>query len=133
VQLVVIVVVLVVVLGVFALVRSRQSNDGVEGFRRQIDALSSDARRPTIDRGPTPDGTTRAERTDGQPDPDSPVTPNEGDRPDATESVDRSADTGGPANIDPGFSRGSSAQRDDAEPNQDPAESGTPEDDPNGA
>ena len=30
-------------------VRSRRSNDGVDSFRRQIDALSPEARRPVID------------------------------------------------------------------------------------
>ena len=49
---VVIVMVIVAVVVVAVLVtRSRRSDDGVKGFRRQIDALSSDARRPTIDRG----------------------------------------------------------------------------------
>jgi hypothetical protein len=40
----------VVVLAVLALVsRSRRANDGVDSFRRQIDALSPEARRPVID------------------------------------------------------------------------------------
>jgi cytochrome oxidase Cu insertion factor (SCO1/SenC/PrrC family) len=33
----------------FAVSRSRGSNDGVDSFRRQIDALSAEARRPVID------------------------------------------------------------------------------------
>jgi hypothetical protein len=56
---VVIVIVIVAVIAVAVVVaRSRRSDDGVEGFRRQIDALSSDARRPTIDRGIADDGET---------------------------------------------------------------------------
>jgi hypothetical protein len=53
---VVIVIVIVAVIAVAVVARSRRSDDGVEGFRRQIDALSSDARRPTIDRGIADDG-----------------------------------------------------------------------------
>jgi hypothetical protein len=39
--------VLVVILVMIS--RSRRSNDGVDSFRRQIDALSPEARRPVID------------------------------------------------------------------------------------
>lgn len=48
---VVIVVVAVVVLGVAAwgLARARRSRDGVDSFRRQIDALSPEARRNVVD------------------------------------------------------------------------------------
>jgi hypothetical protein len=49
--LVVIAVIVVAILVAVAVTRSRRAADGVEGFRRHIDALSSDARRPTIDRG----------------------------------------------------------------------------------
>ena len=35
-------------------VRRRGSDDNVETFRRQIDALSPESRRPTIDRGTSP-------------------------------------------------------------------------------
>jgi hypothetical protein len=48
---IVIAVVVVAIVAVVLLTRSRRVDDGVEGFRRHIDALSSDARRPTIDRG----------------------------------------------------------------------------------
>ena len=40
---------LVVVVIVAALARSRGANDGVDSFRRQIDALSPEARRPVVD------------------------------------------------------------------------------------
>ncbi len=43
-------VVLVLVGGVLLIRRSRRRSDGVDSFRRQIDALSPDSRRPTIDR-----------------------------------------------------------------------------------
>ena len=42
-------VVVVVALGFVALNRSRRATDGVDSFRRQIDALSAEARRPVID------------------------------------------------------------------------------------
>lgn len=38
-----------VVLVVVAVARSRRANDGVDSFRRQIDALSPEARRPVVD------------------------------------------------------------------------------------
>lgn len=49
-----IVIVIVVVLAVVALIalvvpRMRRQNDAVDSFRRQIDALSPEARRPVID------------------------------------------------------------------------------------
>ena len=48
----VVAVAIVVVVVVFALVlRRRRNPDPVDSFRRQIDALSPEARRPTIDRG----------------------------------------------------------------------------------
>jgi hypothetical protein len=48
--LVVVVIVAVVVALVLLLIsRSRRSNDGVDSFRRQIDALSPEARRPVVD------------------------------------------------------------------------------------
>lgn len=48
---VVLIVVGVVIVAVAVLVagRRRSSTDGVDSFRRQIDALSPEARRPTID------------------------------------------------------------------------------------
>ena len=39
----------VVVIIVAAVARSRRANDGVDSFRRQIDALSPEARRPVVD------------------------------------------------------------------------------------
>ena len=45
----VIVVVVVVALAAAIRMRSRRSVDGVDSFRRQIDALSPEARRPVID------------------------------------------------------------------------------------
>jgi hypothetical protein len=49
VALIVLAVVLIVV-AVIILVRRRQPPDGVATFRRQIDALSPEARRPVVDR-----------------------------------------------------------------------------------
>jgi hypothetical protein len=48
----IVVAVLVVVVAVVAVVRARRArhSDGVETFRRQIDALSPEARRPVVDR-----------------------------------------------------------------------------------
>jgi len=45
----VLIVVAVVVVIALAIARSRRSNDGVDSFRRQIDALSPEARRPVVD------------------------------------------------------------------------------------
>ncbi len=39
----------VVVIIVAVIARSRRANDGVDSFRRQIDALSPEARRPVVD------------------------------------------------------------------------------------
>ncbi len=51
-MIVVLVIVAVVLVLVIALVvRRRRGPDPVDSFRRQIDALSPEARRPTIDRG----------------------------------------------------------------------------------
>lgn len=38
-----------VVAGTFVIARSRRSADGVDSFRRQIDALSPEARRTVVD------------------------------------------------------------------------------------
>jgi len=46
---IVVVVVALVVVAVAIAARARRSNDGVDSFRRQIDALSPEARRPVID------------------------------------------------------------------------------------
>ena len=40
---------IILVAVVFLVARSRRSHDGVDSFRRQIDALSPEARRPVID------------------------------------------------------------------------------------
>jgi hypothetical protein len=53
--LVVALVIVAVIAVVWLIVRARRTTDGVAGFRREIDALSSDARRPTIDRRLTDD------------------------------------------------------------------------------
>ena len=48
---IVVVVVIVVVAFVVGLsLRNRSTTDGVDSFRRQIDALSPEARKPTVDR-----------------------------------------------------------------------------------
>ncbi len=47
---IIIAIIVVVVGGVWVLrMRQRQVSDGVDSFRRQIDALSPEARRPVID------------------------------------------------------------------------------------
>lgn len=48
--LIVLLVVAALAAGLFLIVRSRRRPDGVDSFRRQIDALSPDSRRPTIDK-----------------------------------------------------------------------------------
>lgn len=45
-----ILVVVVLVVGLLMLARSRRRPDGVDSFRRQIDALSPESRRPTLKR-----------------------------------------------------------------------------------
>ena len=46
----IVVIIVIVVLAVGAVVASRRrSKDGVDSFRRQIDALSPEARRPVVD------------------------------------------------------------------------------------
>ncbi len=46
---VVVVAIVVVAVIVGLILRGRTSADGVDSFRRQIDALSPEARRPTVD------------------------------------------------------------------------------------
>lgn len=46
---VVVIVVVVVAAGAWALARARRARDGVDSFRRQIDALSPEARRNVVD------------------------------------------------------------------------------------
>jgi hypothetical protein len=61
----VVVVVLLVVVVVVARRRGRSGTDDIASFRRQIDALSPDARRPTIDQMKPPDD--RPADDDGDP------------------------------------------------------------------
>jgi hypothetical protein len=58
-----IIVVIAVVLGVG--LRSRTANDGVDSFRRQIDALSPEARKPTVDQVKSAERPDDADRADG--------------------------------------------------------------------
>ncbi|NND75806.1 MAG: hypothetical protein HKN44_12450 [Ilumatobacter sp.] len=44
-----VVVIVAVAVAVGLVLRTRTSSDGVDSFRRQIDALSPEARRPTVD------------------------------------------------------------------------------------
>ncbi len=135
-QIVVIVIVFLVVVGVFAFFRSRQSNDGVEGFRRQIDALSSDARRPTIDRRNMPGAEGDAGATVGQPDPDDAEATDVNGGAETGESPGTSRDA---ATIDPGFARapiephGEPAGEPADQSRDESSEAETREDDPNGS
>ena len=47
--LIVLVIFAMIVVIIVLVARSRRANDGVDSFRRQIDALSPEARRPVID------------------------------------------------------------------------------------
>jgi len=47
--LIVLIVVVVFAAGLALVLRGRGGSDGVDSFRRQIDALSPEARRPTVD------------------------------------------------------------------------------------
>jgi cytochrome oxidase Cu insertion factor (SCO1/SenC/PrrC family) len=47
--LVILIAAVAVVIVIAAVARSRRANDGVDTFRRQIDALSPEARRPVVD------------------------------------------------------------------------------------
>jgi hypothetical protein len=75
----------VVALVLFAVSKSRGVHDGVDSFRRQIDALSPEARRPVIDQ------MYHSDRKEPRIDPQI-------DQPsaDAADDSDSSADTGGP-------------------------------------
>lgn len=57
------IVVVVAVAAVIGMSRRRRVSDGVDSFRRQIDALSPEARRPVVD---------QVQRSAGRPDPDEP-------------------------------------------------------------
>jgi cytochrome oxidase Cu insertion factor (SCO1/SenC/PrrC family) len=67
---VIVIVVVVVVLIALAVARSRRSNDGVDSFRRQIDALSPEARRPVIDQVQNAAGRTPPNADDDVDDPE---------------------------------------------------------------
>ena len=68
--LVVTIAVVVVVAIVVLVARSRRSNDGVDSFRRQIDALSPEARRPVVDQVQNAAGrqTSSDDASDDEPD-----------------------------------------------------------------
>ena len=79
--------VVVVVVILYLVSRSRRANDGVDSFRRQIDALSPEARRPVIDQiNKSPD------RSDAPVDP--PIDPRLETRPIDTESGDAGSGDG---------------------------------------
>ena len=46
---IVLIVIVIFAAGLSLVLRGRNSSDGVDSFRRQIDALSPEARKPTID------------------------------------------------------------------------------------
>jgi len=60
--------VVMVLVVIFVVSRSRRSQDGVDSFRRQIDALSPEARRPVVDEVQNVAG--RTERPVVEPDTD---------------------------------------------------------------
>lgn len=61
---------LVVVIIAVAVARSRRANDGVDSFRRQIDALSPEARRPVVDQVQNAAGRQTPPEDEGDDDPD---------------------------------------------------------------
>jgi hypothetical protein len=73
------VVAVVVVLGS----RSRRSRDGVDSFRRQIDALSPEARRPVIDQVHNAAGRADTEPTSTDDAPSGQAPPDDADQDDA--------------------------------------------------
>jgi hypothetical protein len=77
---VVVVLAAAVVAIVVLVVRSRGANDGVDSFRRQIDALSPEARRPVIDQVQNAAGRQPTEDSDGDSDA-------QGDHPDDEDGV----------------------------------------------
>jgi hypothetical protein len=80
-------VIVAVIAVVWLILRARRTTDGVAGFRREIDALSSDARRPTIE----------PRLTDGEVDDD----PDRADGSDRAVGSDRADDwgPGGPSDV----------------------------------
>jgi len=77
---VIVIVAVVVVLIALAVARSRRSNDGVDSFRRQIDALSPEARRPVIDQVQNAAGRTPTDADDDdEPDDDDDDEPDDDD------------------------------------------------------
>jgi len=73
----IVVVVVVVVVAALAIARSRRANDGVDSFRRQIDALSPEARRPVVDQVQSAKG--RNDPGDDAPDDDDDERPDDED------------------------------------------------------
>lgn len=61
-------VVVVVLIGIFV-TRARRRADGVDSFRRQIDALSPEARRPVVDQVQSVAGSDEAPDDDNDDDP----------------------------------------------------------------
>ena len=64
---VLLIVAVVVVVAVALVARARRANDGVDSFRRQIDALSPEARRPVVDQVK---GVAERQHADDDTDPD---------------------------------------------------------------
>lgn len=84
---VIVLIAVVAVVVVAALVtRSRRANDGVDSFRRQIDALSPEARRPVVDQVQNAAGRTPRQESDDESDiesdDESDIEPGDRDEPD---------------------------------------------------
>jgi Sec-independent protein translocase protein TatA len=62
---IVIVIIVVVAVALGLRLRSRTANDGVDSFRRQIDALSPEARKPTVDQVKSAERPDDEDRADG--------------------------------------------------------------------
>ena len=75
---IIIIVIVVIALAALAVARSRRANDGVDSFRRQIDALSPEARRPVVDQVQSAKG--RNDPDDDAPDDDDDERPDDEDR-----------------------------------------------------
>jgi hypothetical protein len=58
-------VIVVVAVGLGRRLRRRAANEGVDSFRRQIDALSPEARKPTVDQVKSAERSNGDERADG--------------------------------------------------------------------
>lgn len=64
----VVIAIVVVVVIVIAVVNGRRRHDGVDSFRRQIDALSPEARRPVVDQVQSAAEANDADEEDGDDD-----------------------------------------------------------------